>query len=129
MTSRAAWTKRFPLWVAVFALLLKSAMPMLASASAGWQGKTLVEVCTVYGIATIALDGEASSPLPDATSHAGEHCALNALVAAGPAGEPLGGFAPPARHAPRLLIPLHAPPPDAVARWAAQLRHAPPPLA
>ena len=34
----------------VAALLLKSAVPMLASAAAGLQGRATAEVCDVYGV-------------------------------------------------------------------------------
>ena len=71
-------------WIAVAALLLKAAVPLLATASAHAQGKTLVEVCTVYGVATVALDGavEAGSdaPMHAALQH-GDPCTLSSLLA------------------------------------------------
>jgi hypothetical protein len=42
-------------WVFVAALLLKGAVPMLASAAAALQGKPLAEVCALYGIDTSKL--------------------------------------------------------------------------
>ena len=56
---------RWAVWAFVPALLLKSVMPWLASASAGMQGKTLVEVCSVYGVARVPVGGEGGKPAPD----------------------------------------------------------------
>jgi hypothetical protein len=48
--------------VMVCALLLKAAVPMLASAAAGLRGVSVAQVCTVYGVATVpapqAIDAE-----------------------------------------------------------------------
>jgi hypothetical protein len=128
--SRSSWSTRFALWVAVCALLLKAAVPMLASASAQVQGKALVEVCTVYGVATVALDDQGSSPAPEhATSHAGEHCALSALVAlAAPEAWVAVTLVAPAAAATVLPAPS-LPGPDADAAWAARLKHGPPAFA
>ena len=41
---------RLTSWLFVAALLLKSAVPMLASAAAGLQGLATAEVCDVYGV-------------------------------------------------------------------------------
>jgi hypothetical protein len=112
-------------------LLLKAAMPMLASASAHAQGKAVVEVCTVYGVSLVALDGQDTAPAPDhLASHGDQHCALSALTAlieaptglalALPATRP----ADPAPHA--QAQPLV---PDASAAWVARLTHGPPALA
>ena len=46
---------RWALWAFAMALLLKAAMPLIATASAELQGKTLVEVCTVYGVSLLPL--------------------------------------------------------------------------
>ncbi|MBC7955677.1 MAG: hypothetical protein H7Y33_07405 [Cytophagales bacterium] len=127
---RQPWTSRLALWAAVCALLLKAAVPMLASASAQAQGKTLVEVCTVYGVATVALDEQSPQPAPEhAQAHSGEHCVLTALVAfAAPEARPLAlpvvqaGAAPPQAHpSPQA--------PDACATWVARLKHGPPAFA
>ena len=76
---------RWALWVFAAALLLKSAMPWLASASAQMQGKTLVEVCTVYGVSLVAPGGGTGEPAPEhASDHGSEHCALTALTALAP---------------------------------------------
>jgi hypothetical protein len=127
--SRRPLSTRFALWLAMCALLLKAAVPMLASASAQMQGKTLVEVCTVYGVATVALDDKGSTPAHDASAHNGDHCALNAAMAlAAPAvAAPLVFIALPAATAPLSHPSSQAP--DACATWVARLKHGPPALA
>ena len=121
---RTAWA----LWVCALALLLKAAMPMLASASAHAQGRALVEICTVYGVASVGL-GAPDDDDSDAATHRPQHCALSALLA-GSAPEPQALVW---RLTPRLTdcAPGHdasaSPPPiDACAAWVAQLRHGPP---
>jgi hypothetical protein len=122
--------KRWTPWVFALALLLKAAVPLLATAAAHAQGKTLVEVCTVYGVATVAVDPAASphDAPGQAGQHAADHCALSGVL--------LGA----ALEAPACAVALHAParpalpplaqrpssPPDACADWAARLRHGPP---
>jgi hypothetical protein len=59
-----SWSSRFVVWTAVLALLLKGAVPMLASAAAQWQGKTVAEVCTVYGVALASATGAHDGPSP-----------------------------------------------------------------
>jgi hypothetical protein len=122
---------RWALWAFAAALLLKSAMPWLASASAEMQGKTLVEVCTVYGVSFKALGSDSSQPAQDhATPHDGEQCALNALTAlatpappvAAPVGVELQGAAPPTTKS-------SLPPVDACALWVARLKQGPPSFA
>ena len=124
-------SSRWALWVFAAALLLKPVIPWLASASAQMQGKTLVEVCTVYGVSLVAQGGGATEPAPEHPSdHGSEHCALTALTALAHA-EPTA-LAP----APVLLrsaLPPRAHPssqaPDACATWVARLKHGPPALA
>ena len=119
---------RWALWVFAAALLLKAAMPLLATASAQVQGKTLVEVCTVYGVAMVPLAGDNQEPAPDHTAaHGSEHCALTALTALA---------APDAASMDLVAVPIRdgAPPrahpssqaPDACATWVARLKHGPP---
>jgi hypothetical protein len=126
MSSRSA-RSRWSAWAFAVALLLKAAMPLLAAGSAHAQGKALVEVCTVYGVATVALDSEPSQPGHDAApSHAGDHCVLGGMVgfaavdASVPVpprsdAQPLGQ-----RCVKRLVLA------DACAAWMARLEHAPP---
>jgi hypothetical protein len=124
-------SSRWALWVFAAALLLKAAMPLLASASAHAQGKAVVEVCTVYGVSLVALDGQDPAPAPDhLADHGVQHCALNALTAL---------VEPPANAAPAIRGPLPVEPaprvqatplaPDASAAWVARLKHGPPALA
>lgn len=128
MLRRSTLSNRLAVWLAVCALLLKAAVPLLASVSAEAQGKALVEVCTTYGVATVALDDgqPAPAPHPDAP-HAGDHCALGAIVAL--AAPPAAALSlPPAvqQQAPPAFDTSHATRPDAAADWAARLRHGPP---
>ena len=128
--SRKPWSTRFALWVAVCALLLKAAVPMLASASAQAQGKTLVEVCTVYGVATVALDEQGPQPAPEhAAAHSGDHCTLNALMAFAVPEAPAAAVL--AAQPAALPPPSHPSPqaPDACATWVARLKHGPPAFA
>ena len=117
-------------------------MPMLASASAHAQGRALVEICTVYGVASVGLGAaddhgnavtndtnDTNDDDSDAATHRPQHCALSALLA-GSAPEPQALVW---RITPRLADcapgpDASAPPPtvDACAAWVAQLRHGPP---
>jgi hypothetical protein len=127
---RRRLSSRWAVWAFALALLLKAAVPLLAAGSARAQGKALAEVCTVYGVATVALDGAGSAPAPDhAAPHAGDHCALSGLVSFGtPAGQPA---LLPAPDSIGSVLPapagIHAP--DACATWAARLGHGPPAFA
>jgi hypothetical protein len=126
--SRSTLSTRLALWLAVCALLLKAAVPLLASVSAQAQGKALVEVCTTYGVATVALDDGTPGPAPQPeAAHAGDHCVLGAVVAL--ASPPVAAMSLPAQ-APRGSLPRaetpEAPPADAAAAWVARLKHGPP---
>lgn len=120
------------MWCLALVLLLKAAVPLLATAAAHSQGKTLVEVCTVYGVATIEVDSGDTAPAPadHGPGHAAEHCVLAAVLALN-AAEPTPsawpsvqrGQAPP----PRASAPT--PSPDATAQWVARLKQGPPPAA
>ncbi len=118
---------RLALWMAVCALLLKAAVPWLASVSAQVQGKALVEICTVHGVQTVALDtGEPAAPEPG-VAKAGEPCALAAVLAFGAAPPAPVALAPiPWRDAALTRAADAAAPHDASARWHARLRHGPP---
>ena len=119
---------RWAAWAFAFALLLKAAVPMLASASAYAQGKALVEVCTVYGVATVGVDGRGTRPAPDhAGAHGQDHCALTAVLALA-ALEPLALALPPeTARRPVLGAPHRSPMAhDACAAWVARRKHGPP---
>ena len=124
-------TSRWAFWLLAAALLLNGAMPLLASASAHAQGKSLVEVCTVYGVSLVSRSVPGHDPASDhAAPHASEHCALTALTALATLASP----EPPAITT--ALVLLHKTPtvlerpaptaPDACATWVARLRHGPP---
>lgn len=119
---------RWALWVFAAALLLKSAMPFLATASAQWQGKALVEVCTVYGVSLVPLAGDPQQePADHASGHGADHCALTALAVLAPSGTALPSHIVAAAHGadvPRGFTP--SPLPDASADWVVQLHHGPP---
>lgn len=133
--TRSSLSTRLAVWLAMCALLLKAAVPMLATASAQVQGKTLVEVCTVYGVATVALDDATPAPAGDpapghAATHAGDHCALSGVLAlAAPGSGSLPASEAPASVAVRASPPPAPPTHDACATWAARLKHGPPALA
>ena len=132
---------RLALWVAVWALLLKAAVPLLASTAAGLRGVSVAEVCHVYGVALPAAsggehaahahhhgahDGETpDTSQADAGRHA-DHCALSALAALAPP-EPPPAVAPPAAGH-EAIGPCRpaAPPRDACARWVAERKQGPP---
>ncbi len=122
-------TCRAWLWALAALLLLKAAMPLLAAWSAHDRGVALVEVCSVYGVRTVAADG----PAEPAANHpaADGPCALASLL--GP-WAPLPTAAQPhipapdvsAGPAPHLRHPAR---PDASRRWLTSRLHAPPPTA
>lgn len=124
-------SSRWALWVFAAALLLKSAMPWLAGASAQIQGKTLVEVCTVYGVALVTQGDNGHAPAPDhAADRGGDHCALTALAALASADPPALAATPsPGSTASPLPLRAEAPPRDASAAWVARLKHGPPTFA
>jgi hypothetical protein len=129
------------LWVAVCALLLKAAVPLLASTAAQSRGVAVAEVCSVYGVSVAAgadaavqlhhVGAEAGSGSHDPNSqdsatHAGDHCALTALAALAPP-DVAPGMVQPAAHECALpsaqrFAALH----DACADWVAQRKQGPP---
>ena len=116
-------------FVAVWAMLLQGAVPMLAAWAAQRQGVPVAEVCEVHGVAMSKAPadkgGDGSAPSEHA-SRAG-HCALLAM----------GAFAPPAPTALALApaelaqgssdeVDTSSPRRDESARWIARLHHGPP---
>lgn len=121
-------SSRWALWAFAAALLLKTAMPFLAGASAQLQGKALVEVCTVYGVALVHQTGDDHEPPADhAGARGGDHCALTALTVLATAEPPVLA---PVRLASGSVAPLGVHPSlsahDAAASWIARLKHGPP---
>jgi len=143
---RRSWIARWAVAAAVFALVLRAGIPLLAAGAASLRGVAVADVCEVYGV---ALAGAAAQPHAEHGGHAGHehaapwhadqgshsgsehtdgHCALTALTA-------LGALAvsTPAIAGPRAMATMvQAAGPqantghDAAARWAARLQHGPP---
>ena len=66
----AAHERPFVLWLLALLVLLKAAVPLLASAAASMREVATVEVCTVYGVQTVAVAPEAiDAPALHATGH------------------------------------------------------------
>jgi hypothetical protein len=124
----AKHSSRWALWAFAAALLLKSAMPFLASASAHMQGKALAEVCTVYGVVLVSQPDDRDEPPADRSgAHGGDQCALTALTALATAEPSLSTPLSPATGSALDLAayqPLLAH--DAAASWIARLKHGPP---
>jgi hypothetical protein len=128
----ARW--RWGLWVALLALLLRAAVPMLAVGAAHARDVAVGSVCTVYGtvLPTAATDEAARHGTGTDGANTGDHCALAALAelaaGAGPAGPAVAALhrhcAPAAP--PRSGIGAWA---DAAAAWVAQRKQGPPALA
>ena len=123
------------LWLLAAVLVLKSAVPMLASMAAERQGVSFAEVCSVYGVRLVAVPlADAPGAAADtgheapATAHAaGEHCALGVLLAAPAPHAVQTALAPAPAAQPAAWAPRRAPSaPDASQRWLIARLHAPP---
>jgi hypothetical protein len=115
------------LWL-VAVLLLKASAPLIAATAAHQRGVPLAEVCSVYGVRTVAVDEDhQSAPEPQA-EHAGEHCSLTPLLGAVLLdGESLAVDMRPASTAVRTIHPRpFALPVDRHLAWLAGRTHAPP---
>jgi hypothetical protein len=132
--NRRSWTSRIALWAAVCALLLKAAMPVLATGAAKARDVAVADICSVYGVVALqpvshpqGSDGQGS---PDGTQHALDHCALTGLATLAFFGdaEPPQLPADEAAAAPQIGVPCPAARDDCAA-WAAQLHHGPPAFA
>lgn len=128
---------RFTALVAVWALLLQAATPMLAAWAAQRQGVPVAEVCEVHGVAMpravtsdTASTATARNDDPSApTSHGSRtgHCALLAVSAfAPPATAPLAPVPSELVLSPARPITTAAPCRDDCTRWMARLHHGPP---
>jgi hypothetical protein len=133
-TSLLPWRRHAALllWLVLALTVFKAATPLLAAWSAQRQGLAVAEVCSVYGVRTVALAVDAAPAAPaghdSGLAHAAEHCALGAVVWAA-----LTTITLPA-------VLLHAPahallaadvlgaiaPPDATQLWVAARKHGPP---
>jgi hypothetical protein len=135
--SRASWLTRWTVTLAVVALLLKAAVPMLASAAAQLQGKSVAQVCDVYGVALPQQHDHAQHAEhaahhgghhsgSDAATHKSDHCALTALAAFAAHDVALASL-PPAPRSAGVETPATFPAiRDACAAWAARLKQGPP---
>lgn len=125
-THHPAW-----FWALALLVLVKAAVPLLATVAAGARGVDLVEVCSIYGTRTVEVTAQADEKsAPPATGHgiADGHCALSSVL----------GPTAPSVHAESLaVVPkseaarLHAPRAaldraDPVLRWLVGRLHAPP---
>ncbi len=123
-------------FLAAALLLLKAAMPWLASDAAKARGVDLVEVCTVYGMAMVAVSSDGTpieapaAPAENTTGHVGaSHCALSGFGAWVPPSVPGLSALPMVRSAGEKPAPASAcAPHDVTARWVAWVTHAPPVL-
>ncbi len=135
-------SSRVALWAAVAALVLKSAVPLLASAAAELQGKGVAQICSIYGVDLATAPaahhhhhqhGQASGAEPAQhdgghrdTTHGSDHCALTALAAGVADAAPVWQGGVGLSHAiplPELGCQVAH---DACASWAARLKHGPP---
>lgn len=127
--SRIAFHSRAWAWLLVALVLLKAAVPLLATAAAVRQGVALAEVCSVYGVRVVATNVGTNDPDPaPGLMHAdGEHCTLGSLLG-GPAPTLLPAVPPhpPAGGLTVVATPLRPPPRDASQRWLMARLHAPP---
>jgi len=140
-------SSRLVLWLAVFTLLLKSAVPMFAAGAAQMRGVSVAEVCPIYGVAVPGVGdahahhghhhaGGSGDGAPhdehqhhhNAAAH-GDHCALSAIgVLTLPevaAALPVLAHETSGRALPTGFAPLR----DASATWVARLKHGPPAVA
>jgi hypothetical protein len=130
---RALPARPLLLWMLAMLLVLKAAVPLLASASAMQRGVALAEVCSVYGVRVGMphehADAQSDAPAPKGSDHAsGEHCTLTPVLGS-------GLLAASAIAAVLLRVPadvrtvqlVDVPPlPDASRGWLADRAHAPP---
>jgi len=141
--SRRSWSCRFALWAAIGALLLKSAVPLLAASAAGLRGVAVAEVCSLYGVALPAADHDASVHAhhhhADGPAHGdhgshhstaahADHCALTALAALALQDPTAWTIAPSHATASRMAVPRCIHCRDASAAWRARLKQGPPAL-
>lgn len=135
--------RRWIAGVAFAALLLKAAVPLLATSAADTRDLAVGDICSVWGVKLPQPAADAGGHAPqlragtghgapahgsDDKPHGAESCALSALA-------PLAGACdtatqPAAPAAPAALAPPAAPPrgtlPDAEAAWFARLKQGPP---
>jgi hypothetical protein len=138
--SRHSLPCRLACWVAVFSLLLKAAVPMLAAGAATVRGVPVADVCAVYGVALAAARGDHAGHVhhhaagsghgdhgPHSAATHDEHCALTALAAYAVQEHAALAVVPsPAGSAHPGPSSVFLPNRDAVATWRARLKQGPP---
>lgn len=116
-------------WVAllVLGLLLKAAVPWLAADAARARGVSTADVCSVYGVRTLAASPAGTDGSAPA-SHAHKACPLATLLAAVPlpALPPRLAMSPGRAPADATAVPAGTMARDPVRRWLTQRLHAPP---
>ena len=89
-------SRRLAFWtvhVAVLLLLLKAAVPLLASAAADLQGKGVGEICQIYGVVLAKADPHAEHGSHAHHVHHAHHEASQAPAGESPSEHPPGGHA------------------------------------
>ena len=133
--------------LAVFALLLKAAVPLLAATAAQLHGLPVAQLCTLYGVVTMPVSGAADrehalghhhhhhdaggaeghdSGSRPAADHAHDHCALTAVAVMALGSCPPACPPPDDETASLPASGAQGPGADGCARWAARLAHGPP---
>ena len=117
------------LWLLVFVVLLKAAVPLLAASSARERGLSLADVCSVYGVRTTGTEQTPDTTKRVQVEHASsEHCVLTPLLAGAVLATPtVAAVLLHARTHRRAQPPAELPStPDASFAWLASRTHAPP---
>lgn len=114
-------------------LLLKAAVPLIATFVARQQGVELAEVCSVYGVRLLSTGNTLpNSPDGQVGQHADGHCLLGALLNAAfaPPQVPTTSLSSRSSESLELGTEVTAPPRwDAQLAWFVARTHAPPVLA
>lgn len=141
MSRRSHWI-RLASWLAVSAILLRAAVPLLAVGAAQWRGVAVGSVCTVYGVVLSRSGGGAHaghahghadhpgqgdhSPGSE-EAHTGDHCALTALAELGVSDAPAVRVPFDGRYALDAAATAASHPwGDASATWVARRKQGPP---
>ena len=142
MVSRRSRQPRFALWLIACALLLKAAVPMLATWAAQMRGVSVAAVCSVYGVSLPAAaheehahaghhhavqhDGDADEKSQSGAPHGSDHCALKAgatLAMPAAAGHEMASAA---RVASVVAVDGQIAFQDPSAAWVSRIAHGPP---
>jgi hypothetical protein len=86
LATRLVRTRQRSAWACLIAvtLVFKSFVPLLAATSAQMQGKSVAEICSVYGVALPSMQAHVQDVhVHDASAHAMHHMAGMEMAAAG----------------------------------------------